>query len=139
MKITKCTSLFLALLILVSNVGLAFNVHYCGGKIAGISSVYNVAHFETEKKAPAKKSCCAAKTDKDQSCCKDKVIKIDKKQEVVVKTFSFQISLPFIFEAWQPLVFIGTPLLQNTQIPSYCFDANAPPLYQLYSQYILYA
>lgn len=139
MKITKCTSLFLALLVLVSNVGLAFNVHYCGGKIAGISSVYDSANFKTEKKIPAKKSCCAAKTEKNESCCKDKVIKIDKKQDVVVKTFSFQISLPFIFEPWQPLVFTAASPLQKTPISDYCFDANAPPLYKLYSQYIFYA
>ena len=37
----KHISLLIALLVLVSNSGLAFNVHYCEGKIASISSVFS--------------------------------------------------------------------------------------------------
>jgi hypothetical protein len=37
MNFKKQISIFLAILLLVSNVGLAFNVHYCGGEIASVS------------------------------------------------------------------------------------------------------
>ncbi|GEP49460.1 hypothetical protein FNO01nite_01320 [Flavobacterium noncentrifugens] len=139
MKFTKGTSLFLAFLILVSNVGLAFNVHYCGGNIAGISSVYPVDASDVVKEMPSEKSCCAPKATTSKSCCKDKIVKIDKKSEVTVKVFSFQIDAPFVFENWKPIVFTSVPTVQNSPIPTYYCDANAPPLYKLYSQYTFYA
>jgi len=139
MKFTKGTSLFLAFLILVSNVGLAFNVHYCGGNIAGISSVYPVDASDVVKEMPSEKSCCAPKAKTSKSCCKDKIVKIDKKSEVTVKVFSFQMDTPFVPESWKPIVFTSVPTVQNNPIPTYYCDANAPPLYQLYSQYTFYA
>jgi len=42
MNFKKHINILLAMLILVSNVGLAFNVHYCEGKISGISFNYKV-------------------------------------------------------------------------------------------------
>jgi len=51
MSLKKCTGLFLAFLLLVSNIGFAFDVHYCGGKIASIS--LNTTEKATEKNAVA--------------------------------------------------------------------------------------
>ena len=137
MKI-KCTSLFLSFLILVSNMGLAFNVHYCGGQIAKISSVYS-SDVSDVQKTPTKKGCCAAKANAGKSCCKDKVVKVKEKSDVVVKSFSFHIDAPFVSDFWKPIVFSQVTVLQKQQITSYYCDANAPPLYKLYSQYTLYA
>ena len=137
MKMKKCTSLLLAMLILVSNVGLAVNVHYCGGQIAGISSVYAVSDISNHQ-SETEKSCCAAKTGKD-SCCDNKVIKVEKKQDLVIKTFSFQIDSPIIIPNWNPMVFAPVSKITQPQTAAYYCDAHAPPLYQLYSQYIFYA
>jgi len=137
MKI-KCTSLFLSFLILVSNMGLAFNVHYCGGQIAKISSVYS-SDVSDVQKIPTEKGCCAAKAKEGKSCCKDKVVQVKEKSDVVVKSFSFHIDAPFVPDFWKPIVFSQVPVLQKQQITSYYCDANAPPLYKLYSQYTLYA
>jgi predicted transcriptional regulator len=41
MQIKKHIALLLAFFLLISNSGLAFNVHYCGEKIAAISSVFS--------------------------------------------------------------------------------------------------
>lgn len=139
MKFTKSTSLLLALLVLVSNVGLAFNVHYCGGNISGISSVYSSDVSDVVKEMPSEKSCCASKAKTSKSCCKDKIVKIDKKSEVTVKAFSFQIDAPFVIESWKPIVFTSVPTVQDRQIQTYYCDANAAPFYKLYSQYTFYA
>ena len=69
MNLKKCTGIFLAFLLLVSNIGFAFDVHYCGGKIASVSLSTTVS--------PEKK-CCGDK-EKKSSCCKDKVFKFEKK------------------------------------------------------------
>jgi hypothetical protein len=137
MKMKKCTSLLLALLILVSNVGLAVNVHYCGGQIAGISSVYAVSDISNHQNE-AEKSCCAVDSGK-KSCCDNKVIKVEKKSDVVVKIFSFQIDSPIIIQNWNPIVFVPKSKIAQPQTAAYYCDAHAPPLYRLYSQYIFYA
>ena len=41
MQFKKHISLLIAFFLLVSNSGLAFNVHYCGDKIAAVSSVFS--------------------------------------------------------------------------------------------------
>ena len=131
--------MFLALLILVSNIGLAFNVHYCGGEIAGFSSAYNVAESAIKENQFADRGCCAAKAKQGKTCCDNKIIKLKEKSDVVVKTFSFHLDAPFVIQNWKPVVFVSQNKITCPQTTSYYCDAHAPPLYQLYSQYIFYA
>ena len=141
MNFKKCTSLFLALLLLVSNIGLAFNVHYCGDEIASVSSVYNVEEVCEMPEIPADKACCAAEMAiNHKKCCSDKVVDLqDKGDDILVKNFSFQIDVPFVATAWEPLVFPTVPSVKALEQTAYYCDANAPPLFKLYSQYLLYA
>lgn len=139
MKIKKCTSLLLALLVLFSNAGLAFNVHYCGGEIAKITSGYSIDSASAEDNPFAERACCIAKAKENQTCCDNKIIKSEKKSDVVVKTFSFQIDAPFVIHHWKPLVFVPVSEVTLPQTTTYYCDAHAPPLYQLYSQLIFYA
>ncbi len=138
MYFKKLTTFFLALLILCSNVGLAFNVHYCGGEIASIKSVYSTDEFAI-KNVPTQKSCCAEKAKEDESCCKDKVIKLKAKSDVVVKTFTFSIVAPFVFPSDNVVIFPPINVLDKLPTTEYYCDANAPPLFKLYSQFLLYA
>ncbi len=141
MNFKKCTSLFLAMLILVSNVGLAFTVHYCEGKIASITSVFNKDEICEMKAKPAEKSCCAKEVAADhEKCCKNKIVNLDEKpDDVIVKIFSFQIDAPYLIHDWKPLTFEhGEMPKGNDKIAFYC-DANSPPLFKLYSQYLFYA
>jgi hypothetical protein len=133
MNIKKCTSLFLAFLLLVSNVGLAFNVHYCGEKIASVS-------LSTIVSAPTEKGCCEKIAAKKESCCKDKVVNFQKKSDTaIIKAFSFNPQFPFLIQEWQTIVFSSNTNFNTTQTTAYFCDANAPPLFKLYSQYIFYA
>lgn len=133
MNIKKCTGLFLAFLLLVSNVGLAFNVHYCGGEIASVS-VKPIAYQKAEK------SCCSKKVEKEESCCKDKVVNFQKKSDnTVLKVFSIDSPIYFIIKESQTFVFSSEANLKSAQATSYFCAANAPPLFKLYSQYIFYA
>lgn len=119
----------LAFLVLISNTGLAFSVHYCGGEIASVKPM--IAISDT--------SCCGMKKSEDNGCCKTKIVKSDKKHDVVIKTFGFafeavQTPVPAAFiPSFEPAVFVEKP------VASYCCDANAPPLFQLYHQYVFYA
>lgn len=132
MNFKKCTSLFLVFLLLVSNLGFAFDVHYCGDSIASITLKTFVAKQEQKK-------CCAINK-KDSSCCKDKVIHVEKKADnATIKTFLFQIALPFLNPTHSLIVFQNNTFSASNKVLAYYVDANAPPLFKLYYQYIFYA
>ena len=132
MNLKKCTGLFLAFLLLVSNIGFAFDVHYCGGEIASVS-------LNTSEAAAPEKSCCGS-TEKKSSCCKDKVVHIEKKSDnATFKMFFFQIAFPAVIQEYQPIAFLSVPNFKSNKIISYYTDANAPPLFKLYNQYIFYS
>lgn len=132
MNVKKCTGLFLAFLLLVSNIGFAFDVHYCGGEIASVS-------LNTSVTAAPEKSCCGS-TEKKSSCCKDKVVHIEKKSDnATFKIFFFQIAFPAVIQEYQPIAFLSVPNFKSNKIISYYTDANAPPLFKLYNQYIFYS
>lgn len=141
MQIKKCTSLFLAILLLVSNFGLAFNIHYCGDKIASVSSAFDT--IETSKRDNSlKKDCCCIKEGyKKDSCCKNKVVDLKKDtKDVIIKTFSFQIDVPFTIVNSSELLFAkAEKTILNYNVSEYYCSPNAPPLFKLYQQYIFYA
>ena len=130
----------MAILLLVSNTGLAFNVHFCEGKIASVSSVYNVEEVCEMKAEPDDKGCCTQKSKDHKDCCQDKVVDLqDDSKEVIIKTISFQFDIPVVIPDWKPLVFRSLTALKKDRAVAYCCDANAPPLYKRYNQYIFYA
>lgn len=141
MKFKKHISFFLAFFLLLSNVGVAIDVHYCCGEIASVKPVI----WETiEYQNTVEESCCPPKAssnlEKNDSCCKDKVVHFQKKSEnVIIKSISFQPDFNFLFEEWNPIVFSEITNFENSLTTSYYCDANAPPLFKLYHQYIFYA
>ncbi|WP_125723307.1 HYC_CC_PP family protein [Flavobacterium ustbae] len=132
MNLKKCTGLFLAFLLLVSNIGFAFDVHYCGGHIASVS-------LKTTAEPVVEKKCCGSK-EKKKSCCKDKVVHFEKKSDdATIKFFFFQFAFPAVIQDYTPLVFLELPSFKKKEVLSYYADANAPPLFKLYHQYIYYS
>jgi hypothetical protein len=61
MKFKKHISILLAFFLLVSNVGLAFDVHYCGEKVASIQPFYLKSG---EVSNSVEKGCCEKKASK---------------------------------------------------------------------------
>lgn len=132
MKSNKRISLFLALLFLVSNVGLAINVHYCNNVIASIS-------LKTSIKENNSCSSCCEKVEIKSHCCKDKVFSLEKKiDNEIEKTASFQLDYFFIPCLNQSISFLFLSNFISNKSISYSCDANAPPFYKLYNQYIFY-
>lgn len=133
MQIKKQISLLLAFFLLVSNVGLAFNVHYCENTIASVTLNLSSNPHEVEK------DCCGV-VEKASKCCHNKIIKSnDKSDQVLVKTISLASDSIFVMNDWIPIVFNSPIHFKKAVIISYGCDANAPPLYLLYSQYTFYA
>lgn len=129
----KHISILLTLFLLVSNLGFAFNVHYCDGKIASVT-------IRTISASPKAVDECCGIVEDDAGCCHDKVIKAEiKADQIIVKSVSFDAYfLPITYE-WKPEVFVPKCNYKQENTFIYCCDAHTPPLYLLYSQYTFYA
>lgn len=135
MSFKKHISLLLALVLLVCNVGFAFDVHYCGGEVASVKPVY----LHSDQK-PGADSCCGEKVKKEKHCCKNKTIHFQKKSDdTIIKAFSFSAVAVFFDQAWKPNLFTSISDFAGNPETAYHCEANAPPLYKLYRQLIFYA
>jgi len=133
MILKKQICILLTFLLLFSNLGLAFNVHYCDDKIESVSLSTFSSSSETED------SCCGV-VEKNSKCCNDKIIKAEIKSELIlVKSVSFDAEFIQDYKYWKPLFFSDIFNFKTRDILTYYCDANAPPLYLLYSQYTFYA
>ena len=134
MNYKKGIGILLALLILSSNVGFAFTMHYCGGKVASFS-VRTI-----DPLAGVNKSCCAKKAIEKDSCCKNKTVHFEKKTDsATLKAFSFEPIAFYVLPEFKHEIPACQTTLINLPTATYCCDAHAPPLFKLYHHYIFYA
>ncbi|MGV9003211.1 HYC_CC_PP family protein [Flavobacterium sp.] len=134
----KQISILITFLVLVSNSGLAFNIHFCEGKIASITSVFSkeeICDLPIEKE----QECCMKKEPTHQKCCSDKEVNLKNNAEKVILKISFYANYVYAFHQFTPLEFNDSYPTKVEDNVAYSFNANAPPLYQLYCQYTFYA
>ena len=135
MNFKKHISIVLASIVLLATLGLSFAVHYCKDEIASVSFQYQ----EDEPCVEEAKSCCAKEVSHD-SCCSNKLIKVEKKtDDILVKTFQLDLEPTVFITDWKPnLVAFESENLVSSEVGFYC-DSHAPPLYKLYCQLVFYA
>ena len=80
MYFKKQICLFVAFFLLVSNSGLAFNVHFCEGKIASISSIFSKEEV-CKMLIKKEKACCVKLEASHKKCCSDKKVNLKNKTE----------------------------------------------------------
>ncbi len=134
MQCKKHISIFLAFLILLSSIGLTFSVHYCKDEIAGISFL-----IQEEEPCETVDSCCAKENSHD-NCCSNKLIKVEKKSDdVVVKSFHFELVNFVVQTFWKPNFKHSNESKSVSNLIDFYCDSNAPPFYKLYCQLVFYA
>jgi len=138
MNFKKCTSILMAFYLLVSTSGFAFNVHYCEGEIASISSVFKLEETCEPAVQHEEKTCCAIVTDDHSSCCSDQLFQADF-DESILKTVVLDFHVSGLLPTYQLPVFVNFSTKISTQAVRYYVEDHATPLYQLYSQYVFYA
>lgn len=135
MQFRKSTSILLAIFILFSNLGLAFNVHYCEDKIAVIS----LSTIASEPCIEDVKSCCAVQSSHEE-CCSNKVIKVEKKNDDFwSKSINLDFQQIYLLDERLFLEKRNLGFFSKKEVPSFYCDSNAPPFYKLYCQLVLYA
>ncbi len=141
MQFKKHISFVLSLLILVANMGLALNVHYCEGQVSEVSFAYKIQEPCNDHHTEEIKTCCAAVKDSHKSCCKNDLVKLKDKADnlIIVKSLQLDLAGFCMINEWKPIHFYGeAPIVKNENPAFYC-ETNAPPLFKLYCQYTLYA
>jgi hypothetical protein len=134
----KHASFLMAFYLLISSCGLAFNVHYCGDTIASVSSVFNTEEPCEMQVHPEDKACCSISSENHKGCCSDETIQADL-DDVVTKQLHFELDCVLILPHLEfTFLIISGEVINNQMLDYYC-EANAPPLYLLYSQYVFYA
>lgn len=142
-RVKKHVSLFLAILFLVSNLGLAFNVHYCEDKIASITieNVFSNQEVEDnccqiEIKFPA----CCKKIEKKKCCCDDKIIKSDSSSEKIITSNNNPHFDAFLLKNHNfSAIFKSEIICKSIKFTSYTCNANAPPIFERNCQLLFYA
>jgi len=134
MNFKKHISVFLAFFLLVSNVGFAFNVHYCEGEVASVEAIY----LNLDSKS-SEKGCCEKKVSKKDNCCKDKTFHFQKKSDdSILKAFSFNANAVLSNADWKSVAVASVCNSTKSPVTSYYCEANAPPFFKLFHQYIFY-
>lgn len=140
MKLRSYISMLLSTFILVSNIGLAMNVHYCHGQVSDISLAYRTSDDCAEIHAKKKQTCCATKAESHKKCCENDVVKLqDKSDNIIVKSIQLDFAQMAEVAVWKLSPFTVEVVSDNADAPSFYCESHAPPLYKLYSQYIFYA
>lgn len=140
MKFNRYISTLLSALLLISNLGLALNVHYCHGKISSVTFAYKIEEPCNDHHNQEEKSCCAAAGESHKKCCKNDLVKLqDNGDNIIVKSLQLDLGVFYIAQQWQPSAFYYSSKIVKKENPSFYCEANAPPLFKLYCQYILYA
>lgn len=138
MHFKKQICLLLAFFLLLSNSGLAFNVHFCEGKIASISSVFSDEEV-CEQPVKVQKTCCVKLEVSHKKCCSDKKVDLKNKTEkIVFKTLSSELDSALFTEFWTIKINAPITVAPTVEHLDYYCDANAPPLYRLYCQFTLF-
>lgn len=139
MELKKHISFLIALLVLVSNSGLAFTVHYCEGKIASVSSVFSKEE-ECEMPLVEEESCCTKPQTTHKDCCSNKKVNLKNKTEkIIIKTISLDFESAFFSEYKnQTQAVVEAQCFSKERTTFYC-ESNAPPRYKLYCQFTFYA
>jgi hypothetical protein len=129
----KQISILVAFFLLLSNTGMALNVHFCADVIASIS--FHSAGDEQQIEA----NCCGS-AEKESHCCDNKIIKSDKNSDqILLKSFVFEVS-EFLLNASIKAIFQETAInFKKAVATNFCCNANAPPIYKRNCQLVFYA
>lgn len=130
----KVLVILISVLLLSSNVGLSFTLHFCKGNFATL-----VFDNFSNSNSTLEDNCC--KKVQKSSCCSDKTVEIKKITSEKIISEDLQLNLSdFVFIQNRQIAETPRILLSNftQQGSDYYCAINAPPFYKLYSQLIFY-
>lgn len=137
MKLKRNIAVVFACYYMMICVGLTLTVHFCSGTLASVSAVSQVS-VAIEDVIP--EECCIVKSKTNEDCCSDSIIDLSEvKDDSLFSVFDSSKLFVAVIPTLRSLVFTASVRENKIALPNYTFQSNAPPLFKLYSTYILYA
>lgn len=134
MNVKVLKSTFFVIILLTSKVGLALNVHYCGGKIAEISMAWQAEGCQISYLSDNQQGFEVKKS----HCCDDKIVFIQNNNPQKVFYFSYDLNIPISLEQQQNFVlFMKFHLQKNIPLNSSCFIRKSK-IFLLNSAFVFY-
>lgn len=137
----------LSLILIVSNLSVAFSMHLCQGSVEKIK----LNHFDNEMcKMKVKTSCCSEKEEdqhcetnndqKNDDCCIDLSLNDELSTQQTVEVLKISPIVFYEFRVFQMFEFISENSTTTFQkYLDFYVESNAPPIYILHKQLVLYA
>ncbi|MFJ1411372.1 HYC_CC_PP family protein [Capnocytophaga canimorsus] len=154
--ITKLGHILFSLLLIFSNSGLAFSLHYCKERLASVSVTVEPVTTDKESKScclsdeesilycddksKEPKSCCLS-DEESIPCCDDKSIEAPQTDDEFLSKILKINESTFILPCEVAHIFVKTASAERKLSNSYTQNtqSNSPPLYQLYCRLVFYA
>lgn len=133
--ITKLGHILFSLLLIFSNSGLAFSLHYCEEKLASVSVTIESMAMDKEPD-----SCCLSNKE-NTPCCDDKSVEAPQTDDEFLSKILKINESTFILPYEVAHIFVKTASAERKLSNSYTQNtqSNSPPLYQLYCRLVFYA
>ncbi|MBS7334303.1 HYC_CC_PP family protein [Faecalibacter bovis] len=148
MKMQNYIRFVLSLLLIVSNLSVAFSMHFCQGQVENVK----LNHFDNKIcKMQMPTSCCAEKKEtkhceipeekpeKDDDCCKDIAYADDLQDQQTVDVLKVN---PIVFQEF-PVVkeiefSVKDSVITFQKYLDFYVESNAPPIYILHKKLVFY-
>lgn len=138
--IRKNLALLLSFVLLATQTGLAVSVHYCGGEAVSIAAGFGVTAHGCGMEPKEADGCGPDLKLGRKGCCDEKSIQIKVKQEApTILKSGFATDAIFTTPSEIVSPFASTVPVALYRMPAFHCEAHGPPLFLLYSSYLLYA
>ena len=127
-------SIFFVIVLLTSKVGLALNIHYCGGQIAEISMAWKAEGCQMSNLSDDQQGFEVKKS----HCCDDKTVFIQNNNPQKAFELSYDLNTPISLEKQQNFfLFKKFHLQKNIPLSSSCFIPKSK-IFLLNSAFVFY-
>ena len=146
MKMQRYIRIILSFILILSNLSVAFSMHFCDGRVEDIklSKLENqVCKMEMKASccadAKSKKHCADHEDESKDDCCYDQAYAEELQDQHTTEILKIS---PIIFQDFELIQLfqfcVITPILAQKQFLDFYVESNAPPIYITYRQLVFY-
>ncbi|HLN95249.1 MAG TPA: hypothetical protein VK183_06410 [Flavobacterium sp.] len=136
----KTLAFLLSFVLLATQTSLAVRVHYCGGEAVSVAAGFHLTGGGCGMEPEAASGCDTGSTIEKKGCCDETSVQLKVKQDAPTVAKSASGADAILSTPTQLLVRFQHPVPSTAyRIPAFHCEAHGPPLFILYSSYLVYA
>ncbi|UMY66832.1 MULTISPECIES: hypothetical protein [unclassified Flavobacterium] len=136
----KTLALLLSFVLLATQTSLAVRVHYCGGEAVSVAAGFHLTGGGCGMEPDTASGCATGSTLEKKGCCDETSVQLKVKQDApTIAKSGFGVDAILTTPTQPPLRFQHPVPSTVYRIPAFRCEAHGPPLFILYSSYLVYA